>query len=331
MDYPFFDCCEALKESLTRRYIPMDTLNVILSSLSASTKRNYNCVYKNWWVFRSCHKQTFFVADALDVLSFLQNMFDNGKKYSSLNTARAALSVLLTPVEPMTFGEDKNIKRWMKGAFKTRPQFPKYKSTWDPSTVLHYLSSLFPLDGLTLKDLTLKLTGLLALATAQRVQTLSLLKVQNVIKADDKICISITDIIKTSRPGAEQPLIVLPYFRAQPELCVASTLYFYLSKTQDLRTSDRILISFQKPYKPVGPQSISRWVKTVLERAGIDTSVFSAHSTRHATTSFALRQGVDINAIRKAAGWSDSSRVFNQFYNRPVDSSIAFASSVLEQ
>ena len=61
----------------------------------------------------------------------------------------------------------------MKGLFHINPPKPHYSCTWDVSKVLSYiLSSLFPLDGLSMKILTLKLTALIALSTAPRAQTL---------------------------------------------------------------------------------------------------------------------------------------------------------------
>lgn len=56
--------------------------------------------------------------------------------------------------------------------------FPKYSITWDPGSVLDYLASLYPLKSVTLEMLTIKLATLLALSTAQGLQTLSKIKQQ---------------------------------------------------------------------------------------------------------------------------------------------------------
>ena len=52
-------------------------------------------------------------------------------------------------------------------------------------------------------------------------------------------------------------------------------------------------------------------------KAGIDTSIFTAHSFRGASTSRALRQGVPIDVIFRQAGWRTTS-TFGRFYNREV-------------
>ena len=56
-------------------------------------------------------------------------------------------------------------------------------------------------------------------------------------------------------------------------------------------------------------------MKDVLSSAGIDVSVFSAHSTRSASTSAALAGGASIESILKAASWS-SDCTFATFYNK---------------
>ncbi|KAH9635903.1 hypothetical protein HF086_002463 [Spodoptera exigua] len=66
-----------------------------------------------------------------------------------------------------------------------------------------------------------------------------------------------------------------------------------------------------------------------LNEAGIDTSVFTAHSTRHASTSAASRAGLGIDLIRRTAGWSGTSSTFAKFYNRPItENPLTFSEAV---
>ena len=44
------------------------------------------------------------------------------------------------------------------------------------------------------------------------------------------------------------------------------------------------MISFKKPHKRVTQKTISRWFKTSLKLAGIDTNVFKGHSIRSAAS-----------------------------------------------
>ena len=57
-------------------------------------------------------------------------------------------------------------------------------------------------------------------------------------------------------------------------------------------------LSFIKPFSPVSKDTISRLVKVVLQSAGIDTSKYTAHSSRVASTSFCKAKGLNIAEIR---------------------------------
>ena len=52
-----------------------------------------------------------------------------------------------------------------------------------------------------------------------------------------------------------------------------------------------------------------------MSESGIDISVFRPHSTRSASTSASVAQGIPIVDIMKNVGWS-SARTFQKFYNR---------------
>jgi len=56
---------------------------------------------------------------------------------------------------------------------------------------------------------------------------------------------------------------------------------------------------------------------------------FSGYSTRHASTSAAFRAGVDLEEIRRTAGWTEKSTTFNKFYNRPLVKKTTFADRML--
>ena len=79
----------------------------------------------------------------------------------------------------------------------------------------------------------------------------------------------------------------------------------------------QLFISYTKPHKAVSPDTVSRWVKTTLVDAGIDTSKYSAHSTRSASTSAAKGNNISIATIMKSTGWSQES-TFAKFYDKPV-------------
>ena len=56
--------------------------------------------------------------------------------------------------------------------------------------------------------------------------------------------------------------------------------------------------------------------QSALTKAGVDTSIFKAHSVRVATTTAAALAGISIPEILEAGDWSSQS-VFERFYYRP--------------
>ena len=161
-------------------------------------------------------------------------------------------------------------------------------------------------------------------------QTLALIEINEIKNCEKKIEIKISAPIKTSKPGRCQPLLVLPFFE-NADICVAQALIDYVERTKVMRKKEvKLFISFKKPHKPVGSQTLSRWIKHVLDGSGIDTAQFSAYSTRHASTSTAKSMGVSIDLIRSTAGWTKDSSTFTKFYDlKIIDDKETFAKAVI--
>ena len=64
-------------------------------------------------------------------------------------------------------------------------------------------------------------------------------------------------------------------------------------------------------------ETISRWIKDELSKAGVDTSVFKAHSCRSASSSKARDAGISVSEILKKGGWK-SVHTFKTFYSRDI-------------
>ena len=196
----------------------------------------------------------------------------------------------------------------MKGIFELKPALPKYSEIWDVNIVLGYLRAAAPLRSLSLKQLTLNLTMLLCLTTGQRGQTIHKFDVNYIQEMDDRYRTTICEKLKQSKPGRHLAPIDLLSFQSDKKLCVVEHLKEYLQRTKQLREDhSQLLISYVKPFKPVSKDTISRWVKQVLESAGIDINKYSAHSSRAASTSSCKAKGLSLAVIIQSAGWSNSS------------------------
>ena len=194
----------------------------------------------------------------------------------------------------------------MKGVYEKLKLQPKYTQIWDVSLVLKYLATLKVNSLLSLKNLTLKLVMLLLLllVSSQRGQAIHSLSLHGMTLSKSSCQFQILEHMKTSKPGTCATVIKVHKYAPDAGICPFLTLKEYLKQTQGLRgNEDKLFISYQKPHKAVSRDAISRWVKQVLEAAGIDTNVYSCHSTRAASTSKAYGKAVPLDVLMKAAGW----------------------------
>lgn len=174
----------------------------------------------------------------------------------------------------------------MKGIFELRPNLPRYNAIiWDVNTVFNYLRKQSPIHELTLKDLTCQLTFLLLILSGKRGQTIHLLNLDNMVLSVDKCIFIIQEKVKQTRVGHHIRPITFEAYPPEPALCIIQHLKEYMERTKELRSPDckKLLISYRKPHKAVSRETISRWCKTVLRLAGINTKEFGCHSTRAAS------------------------------------------------
>lgn len=156
------------------------------------------------------------------------------------------------------------------------------------TVVLKFLANLHPPSKLILRQLTLKLVMLVSLVSGERGQSVQLLDINCMSQTETSCTFVITQNVKQSRPGIKQHVIKLEVYSIDDRLCVVTLLKEYLSRTASLRGKhSQLFISYVKPFSPVSCDTISRWVKTVIQRAGIDTTKNKPHSTRAASTSAA--------------------------------------------
>ena len=149
-----------------------------------------------------------------------------------------------------------------------------------------------------------KVVTLLSFTTGQRIPSVSEIELENTIKSEDRIEIRIPAQLKTSGSGRIQPNLVFPFYREDSSIRVASALETYVKSIHSKRVSI---------------QSLSRWIKRVPHKSGIDTSKSTTYSTSHTSTSAAEKSAVSIDLIRKTVGWTASSRIIAKFYDRRVE------------
>lgn len=249
-----------------------------------------------------------------------------------MNSARSALSALGHSQDGVPVGSHPLVVRYMSGVFNLRPTKPKYREFWDVSKLLCHLKTMPPVNVLSFKLLSYKLATLIVLTQASRSHSVSLLTLDGMKKDNDTFTLYYSGLLKQCRKAKPNPVVILKKYTPDRRLCVYSAIEEYISRTESLRGQEKqLFISYIKPYKLVGPTTISRWVKCVMRDSGIDVDKYKTHSTRGAVASKAKQSGVPLQEILKVAGWA-SGRTFAQFYDKPLhcETQESFDSAVLQ-
>jgi len=202
--------------------------------------------------------------------------------------------------------------------------------------VLHYIKDLGGNNALSLRQLTLKTTMILALTRPSRSMDLSKLDIRMRSFTNGGMVFKPTHLSKHSRASKPVEDFFYPSFSQDTYLCPVETLESYETRTLEFRKMDsdspqtHLFLSWIGNHDPLTSSTIARWLCTCLPEAGVDTSVFKAHSFRGASCSTAAWARVTTSDILKAADWS-SEGIFQTFYHRgeSSSSSATFGVSVL--
>eukprot|EP00794_Sanderia_malayensis_P006395 gene6395-7129_t len=311
-DLPF------IRRALQSQGICEQATTTIMGSWRSSTKSHYKSYLTKWSEYCTKWKVDPISPPVAEGINFLSELFSTGLGYSSIYTARSAMTAIIQLPTRTSFGKHPLVCRFMKGVFNTRPALTKYTEIWDISTVLTYIKTLYPLEKICLKELTLKVVMLLAIISSQRCQTLHALQTQDMVVTDSKVVFIVKSLLKTSRPGQKETKIELQAYNGDKSLCPVQSIFEYLSRTEGTRTKhSQFFVSYVKPHNAVSKDTVARWLKMALAKAGIDTSVYKAHSTRAAASSAAKANEVSIRTIMDHAGWS-SENTFMKFYNKKI-------------
>ena len=327
-------CMENFQESLQSKGFLEKVSKILLSSWRGSTAKQYESAWKGWSSWCSNEKINPFSATIRHILSYLADLFHQGRQYPTIEVHRSAISSFHIPLKGVVVGWHPLVTKFMKGIFSLRPPKPRYFVTWDVNHVLQLLRSWSPAKSSSLKKLSLKLAMLGALITASRSSSLAKLDLKFRFFVSNGVYFKIADLTKCSRPERPGQKIFFASFPPDRRLCFCTYLKVYIERTKASHPTNSgaknpLFLSYIKPHGPVTSTTLARWVKSTLAEAGIDTTKFKAHSSRSASSSAAYEAGVTLPDIMEAADWSTVS-TFTKFYHRPVCKS-SFVNAVLGQ
>lgn len=287
------------------------------------------------------------------VLTFLQELLDKNKSFSTIKVYLAAISACHVGFGDKTAGQHPLIRQFMKGARRLRPVSKPLAPPWDLPMVLDTLSRppFEPLEQLDLKVLSLKTALLVALATAKRVSDIHALSVNPACMQfhpdDAKVVLKPNPafIPKVFNPSLSCRPIELLAFNPPPfsspeqerlhALCPVRALRAYVDKTAAIRKTDQLFVSCAKSHlgKPLTKQRLSHWMVAAIALAYTSKGLqppagLRAHSTRGMSASWALFHGFPIEDVCLAACWSTPT-TFVRFYRLDVTAP-TLAHSVLQ-
>ena len=321
-----------LRARFSAERIAPQASSLLLASWRETSGRMYDSLFGKWASWCVERDIDPISGDITGVVNFLADLFHQGYQHRSLCSYRSAISSVHEKVDGQPIGSHPMVSRLLEGAFHERPPQPRYSATWDISVVANHILSLGDNQNLAFADLTLKLVMLLALTRPSRSIDLTNLDIRFRHYSPEGVTFQSAKLAKQSRQTKPVRDFFFPKFEQNKKLCPVLTLQEYEKRTTDKRSphgSTHLLIAMIRPHKLVSSSTVERWLKTVLNNAGIDTSIFKAHSVRSAACSSASEVGVTTATILDAADWATET-VFQRFYYKPKHNT-TFRHAVLTQ
>ena len=221
---------------------------LLTCSRSTGTRYNYDSSWKKFCGWCDRRKINPFQSPVESVLEFLADLFDQGLKYRTINNYRSAISAKHEMVEGKPVGEHRDVCRLMKGINNERPPEPRYCSTWDITTALDYVKSLGENQALSDKNISLKLSLLLAITSAHRGAKLRQLKVNLMNLHEEFVDFSLAGKLKTSKQGKRNLASRFHQFTDDQWVCLLACLRIYLDRTREWPYDMKTILSFWNSY-----------------------------------------------------------------------------------
>ena len=218
-----------------------------------------------------------------------------------------------------------------EGSLQLPPSSPKYSMTWDVDIVFSHIRGMEDNEVLSFQLLSHKLSMLLALTNADRCSDLAALDLTYRSFQGNGVKFIIPGLTKTRRVAHQgRPSIWhLHQFQSYVQF-----RHFSVTRRGQRSCVPVVTVLHKKHFlslseNPTDRSTIGHWLKGIMKPAGIDTDIFTAHSTRAASTSKAKAVGVPTADTLKAANWSSTS-TFCHYYHKLIDSP-RFGCGVLEE
>ncbi|KAI2661618.1 Transposon Ty3-G Gag-Pol polyprotein [Labeo rohita] len=304
-----------------------EVVETILQSRAPSTRKLYALKWKLFTSWCGHHQQDPVNCPVGSVLEFLQDRLSAGLSHSTLKVYVAAIAAYHAPLGGLSVGKDPLVSRFLRGALRLRPPVRSRVPSWDLSLVLEALCGppFEPIEEISDRLLTIKTVLLIAITSLKRVGDLQALSVApsfldfapGLAKA---FLHPRSGYIPKVPSSAPRPVVLQafcpPPFREPDQqklncMCPVRALDTYVHRAARWRKSDQLFVCYGPAKRgfPATKQTLSRWIvdaiSTAYESSGLPPPLgVKAHSTRSVSASKAFLEGVSMQDICNAAGWS---------------------------
>ena len=314
----------SLRDRLLGAGISEESSSLIIHSRREGTSQTYESAWKRWSLWCGGRGLDPFTCPINFILDYLAHLFHQGTPSRTIGGHRSAISAYHHPIVVdsalVATGRHPLVSAVMSGINHLRPPQPKYSFTWDVEFVLRLFRS-WPLD-LTPKQLTIKVTTLLALIGIPRGAELKLFDLRYLADHGQRYVFQLAGTVKNVEASKKPKPIEFHRHTEDKKLCPIECIDQYIALTESWRVNGQpsaFFLCHKKPHKPASKSTLARWIKDGLLLADVDTKVFKAHSLRGASSSKALLKGLTVKEVVDHGRWSLES-TWQRYYHKNVDS-----------
>ena len=226
---------EHLRERYRDQELSEEATSLMLKSWREKTNKSYDSLFGRWHTWCREREADPFSGPITNVINFLAFLHEKGYQYNSVNSYRSAISSVHEKIDGYSVGQHPMVTRLLKGVFHNRPPLPRYTSTWKVEQVLTYIKAMCSNQDLSLKQLTWKVTMLLALTRPSRSTDLSNLDLTGRLFKPEGALFAPRTLAKQSRQGKPIANFFFPCFPDDLNLCPVTTMRAYEQRTAPLR------------------------------------------------------------------------------------------------
>ena len=125
------DGLPCVRERFLKEGLSNESTNIIVASWRKSTSIKYQVYINQWLDFCKNHNINYHPASVNNELDFLTFLYQNGKQYPTISSARSILFLFIRSSNGLEFGKESIVQRFMKVIYQLRSSLPKYSFTWD--------------------------------------------------------------------------------------------------------------------------------------------------------------------------------------------------------